>query len=444
MLRTPPPVRTAFGYVPSVREIDAAIIPMLARMEQIGMKVDRKATEQFAERLERELDEIREKLSGLIGEKANPNSPKMADVLFRQLKLPVIKLTKTKSREAIDDDVLGALKASLKKRDDMPLAQLAIDVIDCITDYRERQKLLTTYCLPILDSLDSRSRVHTTLKYTHVATGRLSSEDPNLQNIPNPDNSPVYGKIMRSLFIEDDDYLLISADYSQIEMVVGAHITQDPGMLQAFREGLDLHYLAASKMFGIPYDQVPKATRTQVKPLNFGAFYGLSAIGLQAQFAGLGIEKTEEECQTLIDLYYEAFGGVMDWKRELWMQGQINGYVETLFGRKRWMPGLRSNIGKIRAAAEREAGNQPIQGTAQDILRIGMRILHEDTLPDLRSAGVDIEAINQVHDEIIFRCDKRYAHDVTPAIEAAMKYAVTLSVPIKVGISVADNWAALK
>jgi DNA polymerase-1 len=439
---------TCLGYVPSVREIDAAIIPMLSRMERVGMMVDRPATETFAGELEHELDEIRDRLSGLLGSKTNPNSPKMADVLFRQLKLPVIKLTKAKTREAIDDDVLGALKAQLKKRPDSDdTRDLAIQVIDCITDYRERQKLLSTYCLPLLDKLDSDSRVHTTLKYTHVATGRLSSEDPNLQNIPNPDNSPVYGKRMRSLFIARPGYKLISADYSQIEMVVGAHITQDPGMLRVFRDGLDLHYYAASLMFDIPYDQVPKATRTQVKPLNFGAFYGLSAMGLQAQFASLpsgAIEKTEEECQELIDRYYSAFSSVMEWKRALWKWGQINGYVETLFGRKRQMPGLRSNIGKIRAAAERESGNQPIQGTAQDILRIGMRTLWEDSLPMFWAEGIDIQAINQVHDEILFEVEERAAEWVVPTIESAMRYAVGLSVPIKVGISVAENWAALK
>lgn len=433
--------------VERIQQIDAAVIPMLSRMEQVGMMIDRPDCELFASELESEMDQIRNRLSDLVGEKTNPNSPVIADILFRQLGLPVIKLTKSKTRESIDDDVLGALKASLKKREHDPVAEIAIQVIDCVTGYRELQKLLTTYCRPLLRKADRNDRVHTTLNYATVATGRLSSEDPNLQNTPNPDNSPIYGRRLRNLFIARPGYKLISADYSQIEMVVGAHITQDEGMLRVFREGLDLHTYAASLMFGIPYSEVPKHIRTQVKPLNFGCFYGLSAIGLQAQFASLpagAIEKSEEECQELIDRYYAAFPGVLEWKKKLWRQGRIDGYVETIFGRKRLMPGLRSDIDKVRAAAEREAGNHPIQGTAQDILKIGMAGLWENVLPQLWESGVDIEPLMQVHDEVIFECEDQYAYDVLPMIESELKYAIKLSVPIKVGISVADRWGSLK
>lgn len=429
------------------RRIDAAVIPMLSRMEQVGMMIDREDCERFAGELEQELDEIRDRLSNIVGSKMNPNSPRVADLLFRQLGLPVIKLTKSKTRESIDDDVLGALKASLKKQVGDPVADIAIQVIDCVTDYRERQKLLSTYCRPLLDKLDRNGRIHTTLNYATTETGRLSSEDPNVQNIPNPDNSPVYGLRLRNLFIARPGYRLISADYSQIEMVVGAHLTQDAGMLEVFRQGLDLHTYAASLMFGIPYGEVPKYLRTQVKPLNFGCFYGLSAIGLQAQFASLpagAIEKSEAECQELIHRYYAAFPGVLAWKKELWKWGKVNGYVETMFGRKRLMPGLRSDIDKVRAAAEREAGNHPIQGTAQDILKIGMAGIWENVLPLLWGEGIDIEPINQVHDEVLFEVEEEHAYEVLPLIENELKYAVKLSVPIKVGISVADKWGMLK
>lgn len=431
----------------AIQEVDAAIIPMLSRMEQVGMRIDVDGARQFAAELEGELDEIRDRLSGILGEKTNPNSPKIADVLFKQLGLPVIKLTKSKTREAIDDDVLGALKARLKKKAGDPIAEIALAVIDCVTDYRERQKLLTTYCLPLLEKADGEDRVHTTLKYTHVATGRLSSEDPNLQNIPNPHNSPVYGKRMRNLFVARPGYKLISCDYSQIEMIVGAHLTQDPGMLKAFREGLDLHKVAASMMFDIPYEEVPGHIRTQTKPLNFGAFYGLSAMGLQMQFASFpdgAIEKSEAECEELIRRYYEAFPGVMEWKRKLWAEGRRTGYVETMLGRKRLVPGLRSDISKVRAAAEREAANQPIQGTAQDILRIGMRNIWEKSLPMFWAEGIDIQCVMQVHDELLFECQEDYAELVLPVIVAEMQYAVELSVPIKVGTSIGNTWAELK
>jgi uracil-DNA glycosylase family 4 len=433
--------------VTEIQRIDAAVIPMLSHMEQTGMMIAREDCERFAGELDAELDEIRTRLSDLVGEKTNPNSPKVAQILFHDLGLPVIKLTKSKTREAIDDDVLGALKAALKKREHDPIAGVAVQVIDCVTDYRERLKLLTTYCRPLLRKADRSNRVHTTLNYSTVATGRLSSEDPNLQNIPNPDNSPVYGRRLRNLFIAKSGSVLISADYSQIEMVVGAHLTQDPGMLEVFRRGLDLHTYAASMMFGLEYEKVPKHIRTQVKPLNFGCFYGLSAIGLRDQFASLpsgAIEKTEEECQELIDRYYAAFPGVLEWKKRLWRNARVTGYVETLFGRKRIVPGLRSDIDKVRSAAEREAGNQPIQGTAQDILKIGMERLWTETLPECWSAGIDIDPLMQVHDEVIFECQEDAADFAMPMIEDAMKNAVALSVPIKVGVSKALRWGELK
>lgn len=445
------PAMLAERNLTTIQRIDAAVIPMISRMEQVGMMIDREDCERFVQELDELMDGARNRLSDLVGSKTNPNSPKVADILFRQLGLPVIKLTKSKTRESIDDDTLGALKASLRKRPDAedPFSEtaIAIDVMNCVTDYREWLKYKSTYVLPMLQKADRNDRLHPTINYTTVATGRLSEEDPNLQNIPNPDNSPIYGKRLRNLFIARPGYKLISADYSQIEMVVGAHLTQDAGMLEVFRRGLDLHTYAASLMFGLAYDQAPKHIRTQVKPLNFGCFYGLSAMGLQAQFASLpsgAIEKSEAECQELIDRYYAAFPGVLEWKKRLWQNARATGYVETMFGRKRLVPGLRSDIDKVRAAAEREAGNQPIQGTAQDILKIGMAGVWENVLPLVWDDGLDIEPINQVHDELLFECQEDRVGEVLPLIESELKYAVKLSVPIKVGISVADRWGMLK
>lgn len=443
-----------------VREQDAAFIPMLSRMEQIGMRIDRAHFERFDAYLDQRLDEIRASLAQLIGRKANPNSPAMADVLFRDLGLPSIKLTKSGAREAIDDDVLGALKASLAKKlaknPSDQLAALQMAVVDHITDYREHRKL-KDYTRPILRYSDRNDRIHTTLNYTSVATGRLSSSDPiNLQTLPNPDNYPStlandwernYGLRTRGGFVAKPGYKLISGDYSQIEMVVGAHLTQDAGMLAVFRDGLDLHYYAASLMFGIAYDQVPKALRTQVKPLNFGAFYGLSAIGLQAQFASFpsgAIEKTEAECQELIDRYYAAFPGVLEWKERLWEDAESTGYVSDLFGRIRWVPGLRSKIRKVRGAAEREAANMPIQSSANGIIRIGSRRLWEGALPELWSMGIDAEIIMQTHDENVAECPEEWAWFVGGVMQDVMKSAVKLSVPIKVGIAIGDNLAQAK
>lgn len=453
------PRLAALGLL-QVREQDAAFIPMLSRMEQIGMRIDRAHFERFDAYLDTKLDEIRSSLAATIGRTANPNSPAMAEVLFRDLGLPSLKLTKSGAREAIDDDVLGALKASLQKRlaanPHDQLAALQMSVVDHITDYREHRKL-KDYTRPILRYSDRNDRIHTTFNYSSVATGRLSSSDPiNLQTLPNPDNYPSalahdwernYGLRTRGGFVARPGYKLISADYNSGEMVVGAHLSQDPGMLRIFREGLDPHYYAANLMFDIPYDQVPKAVRTQTKPLNFGCWYGLSAMGLQAAFASLpggAVEKSEAECQELIDRYYRAFPGVLEWKERLWEEAESTGYVRDLFGRIRWVPGLRSKIRKVRSAAEREAANMPIQSTLNGIIRHASRLLWEHTLPDLWAMGIDAEIIMQTHDENVSECPTEWAPFVGGVMQDVMKNAVTLSVPIKVGIAIGDNLAECK
>lgn len=449
--------RIAHLKLQAVREMDAAFVPMLSRMEQIGMRIDRPHFEEFQTYLTRRLEEIRESLSTLVGGPINPNSEKIADLFFNQLRLAPVKLTKSGDRESIDDDVLGALKARLQKTPEDGISRLGIQIIEHVTDYREHYKLKTSYVDKILLHADRNDRIHTTLNYTTVATGRLSSSDPiNLQTLPNPDNYPAsiqkdwqlnYGLRTRGGFIAKPGYKLGSADFSQIEMVVGAHLTQDPGMLQVFRDGLDLHYYAASLMFGIAYDQVPKAIRTQVKPLNFGAFYGLSAIGLQAQFASFpsgAIEKSERECQELIDRYYAAFSGVMAWKERLWAEAERTGYVRDLFGRIRWVPGLRSRIKKVRASAEREAANMPVQSTANGIIRIASRTLWEETLPSFWDMGIDVEVTMQTHDENVFEAPEEWIEPVMQVSADVMKNAVELSVPIKVGVSIGGNLAQCK
>ena len=440
--------------MPSVQQLDAAIIPMLARMEHVGMQIDRGHYEEFAGYLELRLDEIRTELADLVGVK-NPNSPKVGDVLFRQLGLPVIKLTKSKTREAIDDDVLGVLKGQLLKRPkDDAIGQLAIQVINCITDYREHQKALTTYVQPFLEKSRRDDRLHSTIKYTQ-SVSRLSSADPNLQNLPNPDNSPFgddpirnLGLRMRNGIVARPGFRLISGDFSQIEIVVGAHESQDSNLLQIIRDGLDPHKFCASKMFGIPYADVPKPLRTQTKPLNFGAFYDLSPMGLQLQYATMpsgAIEKTEVECKAILDWYFSEFApGVRAWKDRVREKARVDGFVRSSSGRIRWMPGLRSDIKKVREAAKRECTNFPIQEFAGAILRKAMAIIWEDVLPALWSMGASIECIMTVHDELIFECEEPWVELAVPMIVAAMQYAVKLTVPIKVGVGVADRWGLLK
>jgi DNA polymerase I-like protein with 3'-5' exonuclease and polymerase domains len=439
-----------------IREMDASFLPYLSRMEQSGMPINRPHFELLRDHLDSRMQEVRDRLSLTVGERMNPNGEGIADLLFNQLGLPTMKLTTSGSRESIDDDVLGALKAQLRKRGESDgQARLSLSVLDCVTDYREVQKQKSGYADPILDFSDRFDVIRTTYNYTSAATGRLSSSDPiNAQTFPNPDNYPAdlnrllnYGIQIRSGIVAGRGYKLIGSDFSQIEMVVGAHITQDAGMLKVFRDGLDLHYYAASMMFDIPYDKVSRQLRTQTKPLSFGAFYGLTAPGLQAQFASLpngSIEKTEAECQELIDRYYAAFPGVLEWKERLWQQAEIDGCVRDLFGRLRLTPGLRSNIKRVRSAAEREAANMPIQSTANGIIRIASRLLWERTLPLLWAEQIDIQPMMQTHDENVMRCQEDAAEYSAVMIAGTMQGAVRLSVPIRCEPKIGDNLYEIK
>lgn len=437
-----------------IRDTDIAIIPMLSRMQRVGMRINRPHFEEFSTYLGRELDEIREKLSSIVGKRTNPNSPRVAELLFRDMGLPAIKLTKGKTRESLDDDVLNVLKLHLRKRTDH-ISELAQVVIQCVQDYRERQKLKGTYVDTYLEIADRDDRVHTTFNYTK-SVSRLSSEDPNLQNIPNPDNAPEailhdpmlnFGLRMRNGFEARPGFKLISLDYSGIEMRVGAHESQDSNLLLCMREDKDPHKYAAEAMFNVPYDEVPKSLRTQAKPLNFGAFYDLSATGLQLQFATMpsgAIEKTVEECEQLLNWYFERFApGVRAWKEVVRAKATADGYVRSSSGRIRWMPGLQSDIKKVRAAAERECTNFPIQDFAGYILRRAMAIIFEKTLPMLWSCGVDVECINTVHDELVLEAEEKYAEPVAMLVRDVMVSAVQISVPIKVGVGIGDTWGEI-
>lgn len=435
------------------QRIDNRMIPMLAEMEQNGMRIDRGHFGEFSKDLGRELEEISHKLNDLVGER-NPNSRRLAGVLFGQLGLPSIKLTKT-GLDAIDDEVLETLKQQMRRTPDKPEHVIGIEVIQCMQDYRERLKLKTTYVDPILEKADKDDRIHTTLKY-HQSMTRLSSEDPNLQNISNPDNHPAGNDPIKNTslrlkngFVARPGYVLIDADYSSIELVVGAHLSQDRNLLRVFREGLDPHRYAATHLLGWDLDRindVPKPIRTQCKTLNFAAFYDTSAPTLQTQFALMQppIEKTLEECEELIRWYFSDFApDVMAWKERTRKQARIDGYVRTMFGRLRWMTGLRSEIKRVRSAAERECTNAPIQGSAGDILRIALGDLHEHTVPALRAEGIDILPVNTVHDAVVFECQEEYAEDAKCLIQIAMQNAVRLSVPIKVGVKSGMRWGEI-
>jgi DNA polymerase I len=296
--------------------------------------------------------------------------------------------------------------------------------------------------IPLQRKADQHSRVHGEITYTRTTTGRPAMRRPNLQNIP---IRTEMGKRIRDSFWARPGFKLLSVDYSQIELVILAHESQDPVMLEAFRTGKDVHKLGASRMFDTPYDSVTKEQRSSVKNLNFGIPYGVSAIGLREQFAIRGIVKTDGECQALIDAWFETHAGVRTFMARVHAEAKRFGYVrESIGGGIRWCPGARSELSWIREAALREAGNFPMQGGAASLLEIAMGGIIRDLLPSLWDSGIDIEPLVPVHDELVFEVEEAYASTAALLIANEMKYAADLSVPINVGIAIADRWGDTK
>lgn len=280
--------------------------------------------------------------------------------------------------------------------------------------------------------------------HSYRAQGFLNHncEVPNLQNIPKRTER---GRRIRTGFVARPGYKLISVDYSQIEMVVLAHESQDPNLLRVFREGLDMHTLAASLVFDTPYEAVTSEQRQSAKHLNFGLVYGITAMGFKAQMDLRGIDVTIEWCEGIIERYFREFApGVQAYMKRVHLEAKRTGVVRDLWGRIRRVPGARSSLDWIQSAALREAGNFPIQSGAQGIIKRAMGDVWRTTLPTLWSSGVDIEPLVQVHDELLFECEESEADDATLLIAATMQAAAKLSVPISVGSVVGGNWGELK
>lgn len=430
-----------WGLVDCMR-MDTNILPMLRRMEDTGMQVDTQYFRDLTKKYEGEMDSILYKLQQLVGKHTNPYSgPQVAELLFGDLGLEPIKLTKSGEREAVDDKVLQTISSLMEKREADPIAQVALDAIHLITEYREINKLRGTYTVPIVRYADANSRVHTRLKYTRAATGRLASEGPNLMNIPTRTER---GRDIRMGFNAPRGTKLVAIDYAQIEMVILAIESGDANLLRCFREGLDLHTMAASMMFSVPYDEVTKDMRSSSKNLNFGIAYGISAIGLQAQFALRGIHKTEEECQALIELYFEKFApGVRAYMEKIHSYAIRHGYVRDMFGRIRHVPAAQSRIDRVRSAALREAGNFPIQAGAQGVIKTAMAKVW-DLMPLFWNEGVHVECLIQVHDELVFEIEESALSWVVPMLENEMKYAVNLPLPLNAEAAIGDYWGELK
>ena len=397
-------------------EIELPLVPVLSRIECKGALVDAKRLGEQSKELEKRLSEIEKQAFELAGEEFNLGSTKQLQAIFYdKLALPVLKKT-PKGQPSTAEPVLQELAL------DYPLPKV-------ILEYRSLSKLKSTYTdkLP-LQINPSTGRIHTSYHQAVTATGRLSSSDPNLQNIPVRTEE---GRKIRKAFIAPPGYKLVAADYSQIELRIMAHLSQDKGLLEAFAQGMDVHRATASEVFGTPFDQVTSDQRRSAKAINFGLIYGMSAFGLGRQ---LGIAR--KEAQEYIDRYFDRYPGVLSYMNNIRSQAAEKGYVETLFGRRLYLPEINARNAMQRQAAERTAINAPMQGTAADIIKQAMIQVDRWLARD----KPDAQVIMQVHDELVLEVAERDLDLVTQRLKEHMCSTVTLDVPLIVDVGVGDNW----
>lgn len=400
-------------------EIEMPLVEVLGEMQFAGMKVDKEELVDFGDELKAKLDGLKNDIYELSETEFNINSPKqLGEVLFEKLKLHVYK--KTKNGYSTDVDVLEKL------RDDHP-------VIEKILEYRSLTKLNSTYVEGLIPYINSKTgRIHSYFHQTITATGRISSTEPNLQNIPTREE---LGKQLRKVFKPENGYIYIDADYSQIELRILAHISQDKHMLEAFRNGEDIHKQAASKVLGIPIDEVTKEQRSRAKAVNFGIVYGISDFGLAEQ---IGVSR--KDAKEYIEQYLEKYSGIKKFMDDVVEDAKEKGYVETLFHRRRYIPELTSKNYMVRQFGTRVAMNTPIQGTAADIMKIAMIEIYNK----LREEKLDAKIVLQVHDELIIECKIEEKEKVKGILQNGMENAAKLSIPLKAEVSEATNWYEAK
>lgn len=397
-------------------DMELPLSEVLANMEILGIKVDATRLNEMREEFSERLSQIEQKIYALAGEKFNLNSPKQLGViLFEKMGLPVIKKTKTGYSTAVD--VLEQL------REQAP-------IVDDILIYRQIAKIQSTYIEGLLKVIQADGRIHTRYIQTLTQTGRLSSVEPNLQNIPIRLDE---GRKIRQAFVpKDKDWLIYSSDYSQIELRVLAHVSDDEHLKQAFIDGQDIHTSTAMRVFGIEHaDEVTPNMRRQAKAVNFGIVYGISDYGLSQN---LGISR--KEAQQYIDTYFERYPGVKKFMEEIVRQAKDQGYVETLFHRRRYLPDINSRNFNLRSFAERTAINSPIQGSAADIIKIAMIELEKR----LEKEQMAAKMLLQVHDELVFEVPEKELEKLNHIVKEIMENAVSLSVPLVTDSSWGKTW----
>ena len=399
-------------------DMELPLCAVLARMETAGVLVDQMALVAFGNMLSERIAACQDIIYGYAGGEFNINSPKqLGELLFEKLGLPAMK--KTKSGYSTNADVLEKLKNKHP-------------IIQAILDYRMLAKLKSTYADGLVKQIADDGRIHTTFQNMVTATGRLSSTEPNLQNIP---VRTELGSEIRRMFVPADGCVFVDADYSQIELRVLAHIADDARMQEAFWSGMDVHTATAAQVFGVEPEQVTPLQRRHAKAVNFGIVYGISEFSLAED---IGV--TRKEAKAYIESYLANYSGVRAYMQNIVAKAKEDGYVTTLFGRRRDLPELKSSNFNIRSFGERVALNTPIQGTAADIIKLAM--LHVDTA--LRQAKLRARLILQVHDELIVECPVEEAETVRKLVAEQMEHVMTLKVPLLAEAKIGESWYAAK
>jgi DNA polymerase I len=401
------------------REVERPLSAVLAHMEATGVRLDVAYLRALSLEVAEEIARLEAEVFRLAGHPFNLNSrDQLERVLFDELGLPAIGKTEKTGKRSTSAAVLEALRE-------------AHPIVEKILQYRELSKLKSTYIDPLPDLIHPRTgRLHTRFNQTATATGRLSSSDPNLQNIPV--RTPL-GQRIRRAFVAEEGWLLVALDYSQIELRVLAHLSGDENLIRVFQEGRDIHTETASWMFGVPREAVDPLMRRAAKTINFGVLYGMSAHRLSQELA-----IPYEEAQAFIERYFQSFPKVRAWIEKTLEEGRRRGYVETLFGRRRYVPDLQARVKSVREAAERMAFNMPVQGTAADLMKLAMVKL----FPRLEEVGARM--LLQVHDELVLEAPKERAEAVARLAKEVMEGVYPLAVPLEVEVGIGEDWLSAK
>ena len=425
MLLLLPELRAAIGLIMRerqmeflYREIELPLCEVLASMEVLGFQVDREGIEGFGRMLDGRIAALKEEIMELAGVPFNFNSTQqLAEVLFNRLGLPHGK--KTKSGYSTNAEVLESLRG-------------AHPIIEKILDYRKLQKLSSTYVTGLLKAVQPDGRIHSTFNQTETRTGRISSAEPNVQNIP---VRTELGAEMRKFFVAREGWTLIDADYSQIELRILAHISGDRNMIDGFNHGADIHRMTASQVFHVPFDEVPSSLRSRAKAINFGIVYGISAYSL-SQDIGVSVA----EAQQYIDHYLATYSGIAAYMKRSVETAREKGYAETLFHRPRYLPDIHASRAQLRAFSERVAMNMPIQGTAADIIKLAMNRVYKR----LKEEGYRARLILQVHDELLVEAPLDEAEKVKELVKYEMEHVADYAVKLLSDAHVGENWYLAK